>query len=328
MNIWLPASLPELRLGWVAAAACGLWSMVWPAVAAAPAQAPKQAAITVNSPQRWIALPAVVCKQGTYLELKGALEYVLVSSGGKEYESLFKTAIPAADIQAAFREIGLRDGVPGANGQGPRGQKLRILVEYKAGGKTLKRPVDELMQIIKTGKPMAGGPWIFTGSATTKDPSSGETLLQASLTHSIVGLHHTDASPLIQNPRPEAAAENVYSATLKELPAAGTEVRMIFERIMPQIPPGTKRVRVEVKGRVTGVGFRNFTQFHANSLKLTGYVTNAAADRVEAVIEGPSDKINQLLEKMKRGPLAAKVAELRSTDVPPEGDFDRFEIHY
>jgi acylphosphatase len=192
----------------------------------------------------------------------------------------------------------------------------------------VRRPVEELVTLAKTKEPMSASPWMFTGSQPAKDPSTGETILQANLTRSLVGLHPGDASPLLQNPRPESVRENTYAANLSEMPPVGGTVRFIFERIMPPIPPGTKRVQAEILGRVTGVGFRNFTQFQANQLGLKGGVRNAAENRVVATIEGPAEKVDKLIETLKVGPRAAKVEKVSVKEVAPEGDYDEFEIQY
>ena len=286
------------------------------------------AEIVVDRAARKVSLPATVVKQGKYLELKGAIEFVLVSEGGKEYESLLVTKLTPLNIHSALLAIGLPKGKPAAQGQLPKGQPVRVFVEYQQQGKALRCPVEEWIYNFKTNRPMSAGPWIFTGSAPARDPATGKSILQASLTRSIIGLHGTDASALLQNPRPEQAQENTYSANLKALPPAGTPVRIVLERVRAPIPPGTQRVQVDVTGRVTGVGFRNYTQYHAGTLGLTGYVRNMAEDKVMAVIEGPKDKVTRLIELMKTGPQAARVAQIQVKELQPEGDYGEFEIQY
>ena len=64
------------------------------------------AEVAVDRAARKVSLPATVVKQGKYLELKGAIEYVLVSEGGKEYESLLVTKLTPINIQSALLAIG------------------------------------------------------------------------------------------------------------------------------------------------------------------------------------------------------------------------------
>lgn len=91
---------------------------------------------------------------------------------------------------------------------------------------------------------------------------------------------------------------------------------------------GLWRVHVFISGRVQGVGFRAFTQSNARQLKLTGWVKNLTDGRVEAVIEGPADKVAELLDLLKRGPRWARVEKIEMKDETPKGDFKQFECRY
>lgn len=83
-----------------------------------------------------------------------------------------------------------------------------------------------------------------------------------------------------------------------------------------------KRAHVTVKGRVQMVGYRFFTQRNARELGLKGWVKNNDDGSVEAVIEGDEMKIKELIERMKKGPLLAKV---ESIDVEWEDSNDEFQ---
>ena len=88
----------------------------------------------------------------------------------------------------------------------------------------------------------------------------------------------------------------------------------------------TRRVHVFVSGLVQGVGFRAFTAEHAEKRALTGWVKNLDDGRVEAVVEGPTDKVAQLLELLKRGPAAGHVDKLDVADEKPTGEFKSFDV--
>ncbi len=284
----------------------------------------KQAAIDRKSGT--VALPAAVARQGTYDVLKGAIEYALVSKGGKDYETLFVTDVPPAEIREALLAIGLKPGRPAKEASLPAGPPVRVLVEYEEAGKERRRPIDEFVLSVKTGKPLEAGPWTYTGSVPSVDPRTKAETLQCVLTGNIIGLHWSDTSPLLQNPRPEARDENIYRSNLKELPEAGKPVRIVFQREERELPPGWKRVHAFASGRVQGVGYREFAQREARGLSLVGFVENLPDGRVEAVIEGPEEKVKQLLAKLARGPRAAQVTGLDQKDEPPEGAFKDFEI--
>ncbi|MBM4037836.1 MAG: acylphosphatase [Planctomycetes bacterium] len=97
---------------------------------------------------------------------------------------------------------------------------------------------------------------------------------------------------------------------------------------MPRAVEGAKRVHVFVTGRVQGVGYRAWTEREARVLGLKGWVKNLPDGRVEAVIEGPPDKVGTLVEKLKAGPRAAKVDNVEAKDEPAEGGFEGFDIRY
>ena len=275
-----------------------------------------------------MSVPAVVVEQGQYLELKGAIEYVLVAKGGKRYETLFETERPAADIHDALARIGLGRGVPASGDDPPRGQHINLMVEYASDGRTVRRPVGDFLLDQTTGRSVPPGPWIYTGSSEAVDPDTGRPMLAASLTQSIVGLQVGDPSPLVQNPRPESRRENTYRANAQALPAPGTAVRLVFERPAASAAAGVRRVHVFVTGRVQGVGFRAYTQHHAATLGLVGFVRNLDDGRVEAVVEGPAAKVGELLKLIASGPRAARVEKLDTADEPAEGAFETFEVWY
>ena len=70
------------------------------------------------------------------------------------------------------------------------------------------------------------------------------------------------------------------------------------------------RVRALISGRVQHVGFRYWACEQAERLGLTGTVENLADGRVEAVIQGPPDCVNEMKEKLRRGPSMAIVRQV------------------
>jgi len=66
-------------------------------------------------------------------------------------------------------------------------------------------------------------------------------------------------------------------------------------------------VRVVVKGRVQGVGFRAFTEEQARALGVVGWVRNRRNGDVEAVFAGSAAAVEALCHACRRGPLQARV---------------------
>ena len=78
-----------------------------------------------------------------------------------------------------------------------------------------------------------------------------------------------------------------------------------------------------ISGRVQGVWYRESMRLEAVRLGVTGWVKNLPDGRVEAVISGPSERLDQLVEWARRGPPLARVTGIDSE--PTEGGFSTFE---
>ena len=82
----------------------------------------------------------------------------------------------------------------------------------------------------------------------------------------------------------------------------------------------TKTVLVRIEGRVQGVWYRGWTVSQAQALGLTGWVRNRYDRSVEALISGPKEDVNGLLDLLWQGPPAANVTLVTSeTTEAPEG---------
>lgn len=88
----------------------------------------------------------------------------------------------------------------------------------------------------------------------------------------------------------------------------------------------TVRVRVWVKGRVQGVGFRAYVESSARQMGVTGWVRNVGYDTVEAVAEGEREKINRFVEAVKMGPRGSHVGESGVESETPTDEFQSFQV--
>jgi acylphosphatase len=90
---------------------------------------------------------------------------------------------------------------------------------------------------------------------------------------------------------------------------------------------GKAALRAIVRGRVQGVGFRDFVWRRARFLGLVGYVRNLPDGRsVEVVAEGQRDDLEQLLEFLRSGPPAARVEQVDVEWGEATDRFHRFVI--
>ncbi len=80
------------------------------------------------------------------------------------------------------------------------------------------------------------------------------------------------------------------------------------------------RLEAVVKGRVQGIGYRLFVKSKAESLGLKGYAKNNADGSVEVIAEGPVEKLENLLNELKKGPFLARVDEIKSVLKKPVGE--------
>jgi acylphosphatase len=89
------------------------------------------------------------------------------------------------------------------------------------------------------------------------------------------------------------------------------------------------RLRLVVRGRVQGVGFRYSTVDEGRRLGLRGWARNARDGSVEVVAEGPADNVEQLARWCESGPPSARVTgverELLAGGEPLEGFGVRYQ---
>ena len=71
-------------------------------------------------------------------------------------------------------------------------------------------------------------------------------------------------------------------------------------------------LRLEIRGRVQGVGFRASLAGEARRLGLGGWVRNRRDGSVEATVAGPAAAVQQLLQWARLGPPAARVDSVQS----------------
>jgi acylphosphatase len=87
------------------------------------------------------------------------------------------------------------------------------------------------------------------------------------------------------------------------------------------------RKRVLVSGRVQGVWYRGAMQSEARSLGLVGWVKNLPDGRVEAVVQGTTESVSEILRWCETGPPAASVSSVDSRD-EPVSELTDFDVRY
>jgi len=87
------------------------------------------------------------------------------------------------------------------------------------------------------------------------------------------------------------------------------------------------RAHLFIEGRVQGVFYRSFTREQAGDLGLNGWVRNLHDGRVEAVFEGPKERIEQVIAACQKGPPGARVSHMDIAWEPLAGE-KGFEVRY
>ena len=89
-------------------------------------------------------------------------------------------------------------------------------------------------------------------------------------------------------------------------------------------PPQTARLYL-VRGRVQGVGYRDYAQRVASALNLTGYVRNLDDGCVEVYAAGPPGKLSDLAAALRKGPRFSDVRGVDEQEAAPQ-HYSDFQI--
>ncbi|HVD60894.1 MAG TPA: acylphosphatase [Gemmatimonadaceae bacterium] len=80
-------------------------------------------------------------------------------------------------------------------------------------------------------------------------------------------------------------------------------------------------MRVRIRGRVQGVGFRWFARVQGRRLGLAGWVANQPDGSVEVAASGDQSRLDELRRALRRGPDGADVTSVDELDPVEDHDF-------
>jgi len=175
--------------------------------------------IQISKAAKSITLPAVVNMS------KGMLEYLLVRTGGKTHESLFRTSIDPTQLQLAMLLIGVegtdRPLAHQGDPEAPKGNPVEITVSYRKDGRMLPLKPESWIARKTEDKMVDAEPlqWMFTGSKFYNGK------FMAQVEGSIIAIYH-DPVALIDNASPGGESDRVWFVKEGAVPPVGTPVTL------------------------------------------------------------------------------------------------------
>ncbi len=81
---------------------------------------------------------------------------------------------------------------------------------------------------------------------------------------------------------------------------------------------------LSVRGRVQGVGYRNYLAYKAGELGIGGWVRNRSDGSVEAVVHGTPQAVAAIIDCARRGPRTAQVSAVDVAEIT--GSHPQFSV--
>lgn len=87
-----------------------------------------------------------------------------------------------------------------------------------------------------------------------------------------------------------------------------------------------KTAHIYVSGSVQGVGYRQFVRHYARKLGITGWVQNLPDGRVECLIQGLKESLDQMILRCRKGSFVSEVKNVEVVWEESEEIFQEFEV--
>jgi acylphosphatase len=88
------------------------------------------------------------------------------------------------------------------------------------------------------------------------------------------------------------------------------------------------RAEIIVNGLVQGVGYRYFVVREAQKLNLKGFTQNLYTGEVLTIVEGEKALVEEMIKKLKVGPIHASVKSCKVDWQEPKNEFTDFEVKF
>ena len=84
--------------------------------------------------------------------------------------------------------------------------------------------------------------------------------------------------------------------------------------------------KLNIRGQVQGVGYRYALREAARRAGVAGWVRNRTDGSVEAVVQGPPERVDELIAWARRGPPSARVDQVAVASLDGEPAYPGFEL--
>lgn len=170
------------------------------------------------------------------------LEYLLVNGKGKVHEALCITDVSPLNLNIAIKLIGLKEShelfeivdndyrptgkFPDVPDEIKKAARLDIFLEWPVEGVKKRIKINDLIYNPVIEKPMADGPWLYTGSYIH------EGQFKAEVTGDLFAIHPRQP-PMINYPGKDHTGENDWLPDSKLMPAEDSVVTFILKPHQP-----------------------------------------------------------------------------------------------
>jgi hypothetical protein len=189
--------------------------------------------VEFDKQQRTITLPASACLRDQ------VVEYALVTTKGKAYESVLSSEASPVDVHLAMLLLGASP-VPVLGGFNqpapvPDTNALRVEVRWQANDVAVAVPLAKIVWVTSgssnvPGQAMSLERWLYNGS------EFDQWGFAAQREGSIVALIR-DPAALVNNPGPDRDNDQIHFPNAAILPAKGTPVQVVLRLPEPAAPP-------------------------------------------------------------------------------------------
>jgi hypothetical protein len=185
--------------------------------------------VEIDGKQKRVLVNAYVCLR------QGQLEQLLTRKRTKEHEAILAADVDARNIHAALNLAGAVEGSPvkfRPKFVAPTGAAIKVTLEYKDKGKTIRVPAQEWIRNSKSKKDLDTD-WVFGGSVLIPDPfDKTKQPYYGANDGDIICISNFDTAMLdVPFNSPKDNDELAFEAHTERIPALETPVLVILEPV-------------------------------------------------------------------------------------------------